>query len=62
VSAAVSVGGKSKAVASNNGPLPDGDGFGTTRPLSVLELGRAPRTSTAVSVAVSIGGVPLQTR
>jgi hypothetical protein len=62
VSAAVSVGGKSKAVASNNGPLPDGDGFATTRPLSVLELGRAPRTSTAVSVAVSIGGVPLPGR
>jgi hypothetical protein len=28
----------------------------------MLELGRAPRTSTAVSVAVSIGGVPLSGR
>lgn len=61
VSAAVSVGGNSGALASNNGPVQVGtpNGIGLTKPMSPLELGPAPRTSTAVSTAVSIGGIPV---
>jgi hypothetical protein len=63
VAAAVSVGGRSKAVASNNGPvLSDNAGPGTTRPLDLLESRRTPSTSSAVSVAVTIDGVPIHDR
>jgi hypothetical protein len=70
VSAAVSVGGNSAALAANNA---DGlqnstgaaSGLGGSRPgvpLSPQQLGRAPSTSTAVSTAISIGGVPIATQ
>jgi hypothetical protein len=65
VGAAISVGGNSAALASNNGAangssaaLGNSSG-GLTKPVPLLELGRAPSTSTAVSTAVSIGGVPI---
>ena len=62
IGVAVSVGGNSAALASNNGPpaLGNASGIGLTKPVSPLELGRAPRPSTAVSTAVSIDGIPVR--
>jgi hypothetical protein len=65
VSAAISVGGNSAALASNtggglSGNLQSGNGpVGGVRPVSPLQLGRSPATSTAVSTAVSIDGVAI---
>ena len=63
IGVAVSVGGNSAALASNNGPAagPAAPALGLGKSVSPLELGRAPRTSTAVSTAVSIDGVPIPT-
>ena len=60
VAAAVSVGGRSKAVASNNGPVVrDDPGPARVRPFNPLD---GHSTSSAVSVAVTIGDVPILDR
>jgi hypothetical protein len=62
VGAAISVGGKSGALASNTGEALQNNATPSgARPIPLTELNRAPR-STAVSTAVSIGGVPIPAR
>lgn len=60
LSAAISVGGNATALSSNNAPLlGDSSGIGLTKPVPLQALGPAPSTSTAVSTAISIDGVPV---
>jgi hypothetical protein len=65
VGAAISVGGNSATLASNNADGMQGNPGSGPRPglpFSPQQLGRAPSTSTAVSTAISIGGVPIATQ